>query len=486
MNTHPTNGLAPPEVEAALDDIEGGEPNLLPVSVLDSPLEVVVPMWQNSMPTPEYPERIWLIWNEVEVDEHEITAPVTAADRTFTVKGLHGVEGTHRLRYRVMTYNEAETDSQERVLTVDRTAPALATGGGALVFPPLVVDGGVTGEYLEANSDKVVAGVPDYAPRPGDVISWYWDTGQNDDDLVDTLKLTLADIGRPINLDFAGDMIRARGDGARRARYRVRDRAGNVSSFATYVTLDVQTSLRPRELAWPDVKQATGSGELVTLAPLSATGGATVRMPEGADIRPEDKEAWVQWGTPGAVGAIRVPVAIGDDARECIVPEEAVAAHIGKTLTVHYEIVDKAGNVHASQARSVKVTAIPLGNLPTIQCVEAIGRPLSLASVPAAGAQLTLASWSLISTDQCVRIKVDGVGGSGGEVSQVVLDGHRVTEQERIDGLGKSGDVRIPRALLERLQLHRQFNVTVTVSFDAGGTWPSLANFPRLSPMLVE
>jgi hypothetical protein len=485
MNTHPTSGPAPPEVDAALEDIEGGEPNLLPVSVLDSPLEVVVPMWQNSMPTPEFPERIWLFWNELEVDEHEITAPVTEADRTFAVKGLHGVEGTHRLRYRVMTYNEAEVDSQERVLTVDRTPPALATGGSELVFPQLVVDHGVTAEYLEANSDKVVAGVPDYAPRPGDMISWYWDTSQNDDDLVDTLKLALADIGRPINLDFAGEMIRARGDGARRARYRVRDRAGNVSSFATYVTLEVQTSLRPRELAWPVVKQAVGSGELVTLEPLSATAGVTVLMPEGADIRPDDQEAWVQWGTPGGVGATRLPVAIHDDVRECIVPKEAVAAHIGKTLTVHYEIVDKRGNVHASQARSVKVSALPLPNLPTVQCVEAIGRPLSLASVPAAGAQLMLASWPMMTTDQRVRIRVDGAGPDGNPVAELVLDGHPVTEQELKDGLGKQGDVRIPRALLERLQLDRAFNVTVTVSFDAGGTWPKLHNFPRLSPMLV-
>jgi hypothetical protein len=485
MSTNAGSELAPPEVKAALKDIDGGEPNLLPLSALEAPLEVVVPQWRNSMPTPEFPECLWLYWNDAQVDVRQLEAPVTETDRSFAVAGLHAVEGIHRVRYRVRTYNDATADSTQLALTVDRTAPALAAGGGALVFPPLVVQDGVTGEYLDANSDKVVARVPDYAPRPGDVISWYWDTGQNEEALVDTAELASADIGKPIDLDFTGDMIRERGDGARLARYRVRDRAGNISAYAAYVTLDVDTSLLPRELSWPDVTQATGSGEQVTLAPLRAKEGATVVIPEEADIRPDDTEVWVQWGATGDVGAYRTQIPLDEGGRAYRVPKEAVAAYIGGILQVQYEIVDRNGTVHVSRQRGVTVLAIPPESLTTVQCANVSGSSLSLAAVPEGGAVLTLAPWVLISTDQCVTISVAGVYANGGEAQVVVLNRHRVSESEMIEGLGSNGDVVIPRGLLADLRMNLPFNVTVTVSFNAGETWPNEPNFRSLSPNLI-
>lgn len=479
-------GLPVPVVSALLPDFAGGEPNLLPVTALQQPLQVVVPMWQSSLPMPQFPERLWLYWNDTLVEQREFTAPVTLQQRTFLVEDRHKVEGTHQLHYRVMTFNEEEAESQSLTLTVDTTAPVLAAAAGRLQFPQVIIDDGVTGDYLDNNSDTVVAGLPAYqSPRPGDVITWYWDTLRDEDNRVDSRTLALADIDKPIELAFAGAMIRERGDGTRLVRYRVLDRAGNPSAYAGYVTLQVDTTSRPRDLAWPTVSEATGSTEQLMLDPLKATGGVTAVIPDNADIRPDDKEVWVQWGTPGTVGAYRTQTPINMDGRAYRIPKEAVAAYIGKILPVHYEIVDKRGALHVSQQRSVKVGTLPTGNLPTVQCAGVSGGALSLAAVPAAGARLTLAKWVLISTDQCVTLKVEGVSTSGSAVSTVVLDKHRVTSQEVIDGLGKNGNVLIPKSVLAGLKLNMPFNVTVWVSFDAGGTWPTLANFPRLSPNLV-
>jgi hypothetical protein len=478
--------LPPPRVDAVVPDIAGGEPNLLPIAALQKPLEVEVPMWQNSSPMPGFPEKVWLYWNQVQVAEREFTQPVTPQDRMFSVPPAHLVHGTHDLHYQVMTFNEEVAASQGLPLSVDTAAPVLAAAAGRLQFPQAIIDGGLSADYLDENGDRVVARVPPYqSPRPGDVITWYWDTVRDDDDRVDARTLALADIDTPIDLAFTGAMIRERGDGTRLVRYRVQDRAGNMSDYAGYVTLEVETTSRPRDLAWPTVSEATGSAEQLTLDPLRATSGVTAVIPDNADIRPDDREVWVQWGTAGTVGAFRTQTPISAGGRAYRIPKEAVAAHIGKVLPVRYEIVDKGGALHVSQPRSVKVNVIPSSNLPTVQCAGVSGGSLSLASVPAAGARLTLAKWVLISTDQCVTLKVEGISTAGNAVNTVVLDRHRVSAQEVIDGLGKNGDVLIPRSVLAGLKLNAPFNVTVWVSFDAGGSWPVVANFPRLSPNLM-
>lgn len=479
------NLLLPPIVDAVLPDIAGGEPNLLPVSALDEPLHVEVPMWKNSIPTPGSPERVWLFWNETEIAVREFTAPVTPQDRIFHVEDRHSHEGTHQIRYEVMTFNGGMADSHVLEITVDTTKPTFASGQGMLVFPPDVIADGITGEYLDLH-DNVMATVPVYTtPKAGDTLTWFWDETRDENRQVGARVLAQADIGNPIEIGFRSDMIRESGDGTRLARYRVKDRAGNLGDFAGYATLEVDSQMRPRELGWPAVKEATGSGETMTLAPGDAYEGITVEIPDTADIRPDDKEVSVQWGEPGKVGAYRTTVPITEGGRSYLVPMQAVAAYIGRTAPVLYEIVDRRDHVHPSQTRSIKVSVLPIGTLPTVQCEGAMGQPLSLAQVPASGAKLTLRRWSLITTDQCVTIGLEGVTPQNTAVKVVVLDKHRVTAEEVTDGLGQNGDVVIPRAVLEQLKLDTAFDVRVTVSFDAGANWPPVPNFPSLRPTLV-
>lgn len=100
-------------------------------------------------------------------------------------------------------------------------------------------------------------------------------------------------------------------------------------------------------------------------------------------------------------------------------------------------------------------------------------------------AKLTLTKWVMISIDQCVTITADGVSSRGAPVSELVLEKHRLTAQDLQSCLRSAGDVVIPRAVLEQLKAGSLFNVSVTVNFDAGGTWSALPNLLRLPPTLV-
>ena len=473
-----TNRLAPPKVAAALQDIPGGQPNLLPITALDAPLRVEIPMWLISDPLPGFPERLQVYWNGVMFHEDEWTAPVPPADLVLQVADLHQSHGTHRLFYRVMINTGVWADSLELELTVDRAPPTLGGNGGRLQFDT----SDVTPEYLEQNQDRLVGQVPDYTTlQPGDVIRWYWDTRFDEDQLVSSRTLTEQDVGKPLELIFDGEFIRLHGDGTRMARYRVQDRAGNLSTYSGYVDLDVSASRPAREFAWPHIKNSSGTGAKVTLDPLKTTpGGATVEIPASAQIR-DDDVVWMQWGERDAPGSFRTDATISPGVYHFNVPKEYVAFHIGRTLAVHYEVIDALGREYVSQPRQVEVLKIPAENFTDIQCEGTAGNDgLSLAAVPATGAKLTLAPWVMISADQFITIKVEGLSAGGAMVTHTVTDKRQLTAAEVIDGIGKDGTTVISKAFLSGLQFHADFNVQVTVSFNLGQNWPSTPNFRRL------
>ncbi|MFS2161305.1 hypothetical protein ACCD10_28755 [Pseudomonas sp. Pseusp122] len=238
--------LPPPEINALLPDIPDGEHNLLPRSAWLAPLPVNIPMWQNSNPSPASPEELWVYWGNDEIEHKVLTQPVTPGDRTITVSQIKLSEGSHELRYGVRTSNGEYADSELLTITVDKTPPFLVNEG-PLGFPPTVVNGGVTEQYLKDNNDEVLAEVPDYLlPKPGDVLTWYWSTSPTGSDIAGSKTLVLADIGQPIKLSFAGQLIRDSGDGARYGFYRVEDRSGNDSPRSLAVQLQVSAQPIPR------------------------------------------------------------------------------------------------------------------------------------------------------------------------------------------------------------------------------------------------
>lgn len=479
--------LDPAWVDVALDDIEGGEPNLLPSGAWLKPLRVDFPMWQNSFPEPGLEERLTLFWDGQEIDHKTWEKPVEPEELFLLVAQSHLGEGTHSVYYEVMTANGEVARSEPLTLTIDKTPPALGADRGALLFPPEVIADGVTDVWLEANHDRLLAQLPDYADaRPGDTIVWYWDSEPFTYEWAGSMTLTQQDIGKLIHITFDGELIRERGDGERYVHYAIEDRAGNSSADSRPVTLQVAATPAPRELPWLEIEQAPGGGELITLDPWEARNGATVTLSSSVLIHP-DEHVWVQWGEPGSFGAWRGPMNVHAGSRECLIPKATIAAGMGRQVPLYYE-VEGPERTEMSERREVRLLLLDSGRFPTVQCQGLSGGRLSLASVPAGGARLTLATWVFMSTDQQITIRVAGVDGNQQPLAWDVLPRHQVTSQDLLNGIGANGQVTAARALLAKLKLNQNFRVMVYVSFDGGETWPPLEapNFPTLNLTLVE
>ncbi|WP_195163408.1 hypothetical protein [Mesorhizobium sp. NBSH29] len=478
--------LQAPDVPVALKDITGGQPGLIPASGLEEDLRAELPLWNNSDPSPGFPETLLCYWDDAKIDEKQWVAPIPPPELFFRIPKRFLDEGEHRVRYDVFqSINDTITPSEDFVVTIDRTTPVLANPNH-LIFPENIKDKGVTIEYLSSNGDVLETRVPDYdAVMPGDVIGYYWDMYPGERYLAGSKTVVVDDIASPIIVALTGDMIRERGNGTAHAYYDVTDRAGNRSELSDEVQLGVKAEVVPRDLPWPGIENASGTGATVTLDPTRALAGSTVVVPAGADLRPGD-ELSVQWGKPGTVGAYRVDKPTDADPFRFLVPKDQIAAHMGKILPVYYTVTEPDGDSHLSLERNLRMSVIPTSRYPIIQCEDRSGGMLMLSQVPDAGARLKLAPWVLMTTDQLITVRVNGLDLDSAPTEFTALDMYRVTEAELTVGIGAQEDVRVPKAFLANLRRHFQLTLSVWVSFDLGETWPSAPNFPLCRLDLVD
>lgn len=238
------NLLPAPGVGVLLPDFEGGQPNLLPLSALSTPVRVDFDLWPNSHPDPGATETLELFWDDGALDSKTLPTPVNRADLYLDVPVQRLSEGEHRLCYTVTTRNHQTVPSEILTITIDRTAPVLVNDG-VLIFAPEVITNGVTADWLAAHDDKLIAELPTYlTPAAGDLITLYWGSSPVGQDEVATHTLIRDDLGKPIQIEFAGDTIRQSGNGVRYAGYKIQDRAGNTSQRALAQELKV-TALAP-------------------------------------------------------------------------------------------------------------------------------------------------------------------------------------------------------------------------------------------------
>ncbi|WP_313740062.1 hypothetical protein [Pseudomonas sp.] len=453
-----------PVVPQLLADVPGGQSNLVPVSALMQPLRVEVPPWPNSDPA-QGKETLRLFWNDVEIELRNWTAPIPPEDLVFEVPLRFLLEGRPVLRYEVTVFNGQSASSAPLTLTIDLTAPALATPDSRLLFDSQVIANGVTVEYLENNGDQVVATLPDYSsPTVGDCIRYYWARQQDAQDMVEERTLTNADLGKPIQLVFSGDLIRQRGDGERYVHYRITDRAGNVSAASQALELMVKATPTPRLLSWPDLPKASGTSETIVLDLNSLRGALEARIPQNAGVGSQEPVE-MQWAEPAAMGAATIKGTPGTLA--FTIPYDCLAAHSGKVIPLYYKASDDE-----SARRLVKVLAYR-PDAPPPQVLEADSDTLSLAKVGSA-ARIVQEAWALISTDQ--RIKVRVLGPAGAE--HTVAAAYQVTQAEIDAGiLGGEGTLTIPKAFLQSQALGSRLLVQVSVSLDAGASWPIASDF---------
>jgi hypothetical protein len=463
-----------PQIDLLLPDEPGDDRcGLLPVSALGQPVRVRFLPWENTMPTPAWPEAVTLFRGTSQVIASKTwIAPIEPDDYWIDIDVSGWPDGQEHIYYRVQIFNGAISRSQASPLFIDTKAPVLA---GQLELSPELAAEGLTAHYLETHDDTLIVGVPTYSDsRPGDTVELFWDAHLYDDTLIEQWRLTQNDLAATLSLPLAGDLIREQGDGARYLHFKVVDRAGNRSADSRMVQLQVAAAPSPRSLPPPQVTQASGNGSAQVLAPASAAQGVTVTI-TGADIYQEET-LWLQWAVPGSVGAWTSATIAGTQRWTFNVPATVIGAHLGKQLEVRYCLNTLRGE-ETSEPCLLTVQSAAKDFFSILRCTQANNDQLRLASVPATGADLQLPAWRLISTDQRVRIDLLGTTNAGYLQTLPILQPKAVSAIELTTGLS---NIKVPKAFLSSLRLNTQLTFNVFVSFDQGATWPTDPNFPQL------
>ncbi|WP_338523172.1 hypothetical protein NUH87_25655 [Pseudomonas batumici] len=371
-------------------------------------------------------------------------------------------------------------------VTIDTTKPRLNQTDDRLIFPDEIMRNGVTAAYLDRpeNNNQVRATIPRYdesstGPKPGDIITWYLNErpggGDPDQLRVDSLIVPYP-VPALLEAVYPGKAFVDFGDREGYARYRIEDRAGNISELSARVDLDVRATPTPRNLPWPDIEKAPGSGELVTLDPLRTTNGTVVTLPAAADIYPGE-EVLVQWADPDQFGHWETPPGAATD--EFHIPQSCIAPQIGKTINVRYQVLPGTGmDPISSSVRRLSTSVPPANGFAGLECEG--GPNLSFAAIGTNGVKLTLRSWRFIAAGQRITLEVSGAAMQGSETLVFkALDKFLVRQEHVGIGLGVLEDIRVTKGFLGQLKrnVSNGISLKVFLSFDGGETWPPVPNF---------
>lgn len=468
--------VAVPDV---LPDIPGGQANLLPVAVLSNPLRVIVPIWPITDPREGEPESLKVIWDGDVVDSDSWTGPIPADDLVREIPQNRLADGQHWIKYLVTNGSGDSSDSECYSVVIDRTAPVLSAARGQLLVvedPDEIEQGGLTDHYLDNHEDRLRVEIPLYdEPMPGDKILYYWDEEPDSDEEAGDFTLGSEHMGKPIYIDFARDLILARGNGVRYLRYVIEDRAGNRSAFARYLQLTVKVGVAR---TWPpvQVEQTTGAGASLALELDDFHQPLLVLVPDEAVVYPGESVR-VIWGSPGDYGYYTTDTEVAGRPRHYEIPVEKLVGQSRTTISVNYQV-----EVHLPDPVHLQVKALSK-HLPQVQLDGNSGNGSDFSLTPVRDAYtVSLGTWRLIAQGQRITIWATGVSSNGGDAEPCyVLDGHPVTASQAQRGIGSEGEVLLPRAFLVALLDNSPFTLHVAVSFDAGKNW---INFPGSSFVL--
>ncbi|MNR19810.1 hypothetical protein D3C85_1366220 [compost metagenome] len=118
------------------------------------------------------------------------------------------------------------------------------------------------------------------------------------------------------------------------------------------------------------------------------------------------------------------------------------------------------------------IKPLPVTRYPTPQCTQAQGTStLSLARVPATGAELTVAEWPFMAEGQLMKIVARGVKSAGGGPTSITVRNALPVTQSEFNS--KTIKATLLRSFLLTLKLNEYFTLEASVSFDGGNTyWP--------------
>ncbi|RRV03667.1 hypothetical protein EGJ27_24530 [Pseudomonas sp. v388] len=238
---------------------------------------------------------------------------------------------------------------------------------------------------------------------------------------------------------------------------------------------------KPLYLPAPRVEGATADGEnrgYIEVRSLIA--GVNIFVPDDAVIGAGDK-VQMHWQGNGANGSAIVDPSATNPKKFQIKPE-SVPANIRRRVDVFYAVTPPGEGEVTSTIYDLEIK-LTGSHWPTLQIEEPdiINQQLSLAKVPAGGAECLLAAWMFMAAGQRVRIRVTGRLPDGSESTLNLREGDQevVTEDELYQGQVWSI---IPRGFLESLKINSPLHVDVRTSFDLGNSYEV---FPRLDLTLI-
>jgi hypothetical protein len=298
------------------------------------------------------------------------------------------------------------------------------------------------------------------------MITWYWERSPGGREIAGTKTLALSDIGQPVQVSFAGDLLR-KGNGDFYATYRVRDRAGNESVLSLDEKLGVNIR-PPTPRKFPTVKEASstpaGTG---VLDPFRGVNGITVVVPRD-EIDPGEEVTvdFIGLGGEGGIGSlvgVRPTVAGG---LEFAIPAAVVAANIpvggdGRKVEVRYR-----ADASLSATFTLSIDELSSTTFGSVECDKAqIGSPatLSKATVAQSGANIQIEQWAYHTNSQLINVWA---------MAASVRTDFLSAQPTPISGGGKFTTA-LPKDYVAALTLNSTFTLYASVSFDQGHSYRS-------------
>lgn len=447
--------------------ISGDPDGLLPAELLDSPLEVEIPAWDNRAPE-NYSDRVLLEWARKDsltfLALGIVTVDGPVDDSFFPMKMQIAVddflEGPLQLRYQVRGWTDEISVSQITPITLD-TTPPYGNDSPEVMDLPDVPD---TDDYLDEHDGALVSAIPAYeGERPGDRAAVFMlkDVPEDPDALEPLFVISLED-SREVR--FPRALLQQLGDGDWYPIYVLIDKAGNISRLSDYQVVRVALGALPAPIQSPQLPLAHDG----LIDRQDAFAGVMVEIPRFDHWRSTDR-VLVNWGgtalDPVPLGPVPVfPFAVA-------VPWSVMKSEYGgpdsETLAVSYQVLRGSLAFPSTPLATEAVVNFhmigpanpdePNPANPVLALAEVRGEKSNQANV------LTEADHGLSAV---ARIALYDPVAAGQRIT-LYWNGERdVLAEHDTDGSEKPGDVidlTIPWALIERHGNHAQLPVHYTI-----------------------
>ena len=312
---------------------------------------------------------------------------------------------------------------------------------------------------------------PSYAGiQHGDWVIVYWTGSQVDKSVIKALRIDRSILDRGVIELHLGPQWLLANNGARVALSYQYARAG-VAESGESLSLDIS---KPLNLPAPSVENATPAGVLRGDL-LADVNGAYVNVPPEAETGSGKVE--MHWFGHPDNGRYIASSPVGGSDRRYFIPRTAIAANMSESETARFPVfyrVTQPGQERGEDSIefNLLIKPLPVTRYPTPQCTQAQGTStLSLARVPATGAELTVAEWPFMAEGQLMKIVARGVKSAGGGPTSITVRNALPVTQGEFNS--KTIKATLLRGFLLALKLNEYFTLEASVSFDGGKTyWP--------------